>query len=410
MKLAVLILGGEPRITIPIARSLHAHGVPVEVASLSDTEPTPRSRAISNFVRLRTPGQQKDDQTPSFLKFLDDVISKRRYDMLIPATDAALALVCQHDERLRELLHVACPPPHVIERILNKSLTLEFASRAGVHTPPTYRIANVSELERFSNQLRFPLIAKPCHKSREMGFKVRYFPTYKVLHHALTEDDQLGSAILLQELVPGNGVGIEVLMHHGKVVAIFQHRRLKEFPAKGGAAAVAIAEAPEPMLVDQALALLRALEWEGIAMVEFRYHSAQHQSFLMEVNGRYWGTVALPICAGVEFPWYEWQIAHGEKPAAPVSYPVGGGWRWSAGYIRRWHALAISAAGTAFKRPAVLKELLPSMADLRAPDALWDCTDPMPAIVEPLRAIKDLVRSDSKAIWRGLRSSGVSRS
>src|ERR1700757_1667474 len=158
MKLAVLILGGEPRITIPIARSLHAHGVPVEIACLSDTESPPRSRAVSNLVRLRTPGRQNDDQTPSFLTFLDDVISKRRYDMLIPATDAALALVCQHDKRLRELLHVACPPPHVIERVLNKSLTLEFAGRAGVRTPPTYYIANACELDRLSNQLRFPLI------------------------------------------------------------------------------------------------------------------------------------------------------------------------------------------------------------------------------------------------------------
>jgi predicted ATP-grasp superfamily ATP-dependent carboligase len=176
----------------------------------------------------------------------------------------------------------------VVERVLDKLLTLDFARRAGIRAPSTYRVANVSELEVLSHQLRFPLVAKPYHKSRETDFKVRYFPSYESLHQALADDDQLGSRILLQEFAEGDGVGIEMLMHNGEPLAIFQHRRLKEVPASGGAAAVAIAEPPKQTLVDQALALLRALEWEGVAMVEFRYDRTQLQSSLMEVNGRYW--------------------------------------------------------------------------------------------------------------------------
>jgi hypothetical protein len=43
---AVLILGSIPRIVIPIARSLHRHGVPVDFASFPSTPRIP-SRAIS---------------------------------------------------------------------------------------------------------------------------------------------------------------------------------------------------------------------------------------------------------------------------------------------------------------------------------------------------------------------------
>lgn len=194
-----------------------------------------------------------------------------------------------------------------------------------------------------------------------------------------------------------------MLIHEGEPVAIFQHRRLKEVPASGGAAAVAIAEPPELTLVDQALALLRALEWEGVAMFEFRYDRAQRRGFLMEVNGRYWGTVALAIHSGMDFPWYEWQIAHGEKPLVPVNYAVGPRWRWSAGYIRRWHGLARGSIHMALRHPGGLRELVPSFTDLKTSDALWDPADPMPAIVEPLRAVKNLAVSDSKAILRMLR-------
>ena len=416
MKQPVLILGSVPRITIPIARSLHARGVPVEVASFSAVEGPPRSRAVSDFIRLSGPHYGSDDdpvaegnRSSALLQSLTRLISQRRYDMLIPVHDPALAFLSQHDADLRQLLYVACPRPHIVQRVLDKSLTLEIAGKAGIHSPSTCRISNLAELEALSSHLRFPVVAKPYQKSDGVGFKVRYFHTYDSLRRALSADGHLGSKLILQEFAPGEGVGVEVLMHHGGPVAIFQHRRLKEFPAAGGVAAVAVAEPPEPLLVDQALALLRALEWEGIAMVEFRYDRARRQSSLMEVNGRYWGTVALPIQAGVDFPWYEWQIAHGETPSVPANDSTGARWRWSAGYLSRWHDLAKDLVWTTFRRPGIQefgwKELVPSRADLSARDALWHAADPMPAIGELLRIVKDLALSDLKgikgAMWSG---------
>ena len=138
-------------------------------------------------------------------------------------------------------------------------------------------------------------------------------------------------------------------------------------------------------------------------MVEFRYDPAQHKSFFMEVNGRYWGTLALPIHAGIDFPWYEWQIAHRKKPAVPLNYSVGVRWRWSAGYIRRWHGLVRNLASNASHHPEELKDLLPPYGDLRARDALWDSSDPVPAIVEPFRTMKKLAVSDIKQIMRAVR-------
>jgi len=398
MRRPILIVGAEPRITIPIARSLHGHGIPVDVASLSASEPHLRSRAVSNFVRL--PGAAAE--SPRFVEELTRRISQRAYDMLIPATDAALAILSYYSAALRELLHVACPPPNVVERVLNKSLTLEFAQAAGIRMPETYHVSGLSELDALSGQIRFPVVAKPAHKSGETDFKVRYYSNYELLRQAFAEDEQFCSTILLQEFAAGDGVGIEVLMHGGQPVAIFQHSRLKEVPASGGAAAVAVAEPLEPMLVDQALALLRALEWEGVAMVEFRYDRKQRRSALMEVNGRYWGTLALPLQAGVDFPWYEWQIAHGEKPAPPPPYSVGTRWRWTAGYLRRWHGLVKSSAQGALRRPALLKELLPSFADLSARDALWNWFDPMPAVWETFRETRNLAVADVASLLRKL--------
>ncbi len=423
MKRPVLILGSVPRITVPIARSLHAHGVPVEVSSFSTVEAPPWSRAVSDFIRMPSPSREsREVNRPSTVEALTRLISNRGYDMLIPANDTALAFIADHEEALRGSLYLACPPARVVQKVLDKSLTLEAARQAGIRTPSSYRIANAAELEAHSTDLKFPLVAKPLDKSDESTFKVRYYESYESLHQALTAvnreaHDQLRGQLLLQEFAQGEGVGVEVLMHHAEPVAIFQHRRLKEFPASGGVAAVAVAEEPESLLVDQALALLRALEWDGVAMVEFRYDRARRQSSLLEVNGRYWGTLALAIHSGLDFPWYLWQIAHGEKPEVPVRYSVGRRWRWSAGYLSRSHDLAKDSVANLFRRSAGIKEsglkqagraefglteFVPSWADLSAADAVWDSNDPMPAVGELLRTLKDLAASDVKGITRKL--------
>jgi predicted ATP-grasp superfamily ATP-dependent carboligase len=392
MNSPVLILGAEPRISIPIARSLHRRAVPVDVTALSATEPHLWSRSIRSYVRLAG----KD--SPELHQDLARRISHQKYEMLIPATDAALAFIAEHDDSLRQLLYVACPPKHIIDRVLNKSITLEIASEAGVSVPHSVRVLNLNELEAAAQKLQFPVIAKPYHKNCETDFKVKHFQNSEALRKAFPHG--ISGGLLLQEYVPGEGVGIEVLMHAGDALATFQHRRLKEVPASGGAAAIAIAERPEPVLLDQAVRLLRALEWEGVAMVEFRYDRSTHRSALMEVNGRYWGTLALPINAGVDFPWYQWQLAHGQKPSVSPAYPVDLCWRWTAGYLRRWHGLAPRVLKQSLKRPAAVSQLVPNLVDLTSHDSLWNVTDPLPSIAEVLGEFGGLLRSDLRSVTR----------
>ena len=51
----VLVLGEEPRIVVNIARSLHRHGVVVDVGTLSSDAPLLRSRAIRQCLSLPDP-------------------------------------------------------------------------------------------------------------------------------------------------------------------------------------------------------------------------------------------------------------------------------------------------------------------------------------------------------------------
>jgi protein-tyrosine-phosphatase/predicted ATP-grasp superfamily ATP-dependent carboligase len=340
---------------------------------------------------------------------LSPLIRSEEFDMLIPCSDTALTMVAQHYEHLGTLLRVACPPPHIVKRVLDKNLTLEVAKRCGIAIPATYLVSNSAELEALRGTLRFPMIAKPRSKSEASSFKTRYFQSLQELSDEFKVDPHFGARNLLQEYCVGEGVGIATLIHDGEPVAMFQHRRLRELPSSGGVSVLAISETVEPGLKECALTLLRNLEWEGIAMVEFRYDRARQTAVLMEVNGRYWGSLSLAIHAGIDFPFYEWQVVHGEQPSVPADYRVGMRMRWTTGDLLRLYSLFTNAINDGFPRSAKWNELFQFVAEFRfqTGGALWSVRDPVPALAELGRTFKDLAVAEAKKIIKKLLPHGL---
>lgn len=76
-------------------------------------------------------------------------------------------------------------------------------------------------------------------------------------------------------------------------------------------------------LVEYGLRLLTALDWVGVAMVEFKRNSFGGYR-LMEVNPRFWGALPLVIAAGVDYPTLLYRVALGERVKPLVSYARGG--------------------------------------------------------------------------------------
>jgi protein-tyrosine-phosphatase/glycosyltransferase involved in cell wall biosynthesis len=125
--------------------------------------------------------------------------------------------------------------------------------------------------------------------------------------------------ILEQEYVPGHGIGIELLYERGRKVWHFAHERIHELPLTGGASSYRRSIAADPRLLAAAEKLLNELEWHGVAMVEFRVNRTD-DFWLMEINPRLWGSLALSLDAGVNFPLGLLRLARGEYPGAQPAY------------------------------------------------------------------------------------------
>src|SRR5215469_5303154 len=208
--------------------------------------------------------------------------------------------------------------------------------------------------------------------------------------------------MLVQEFCAGTGVGVEILLHRGECIAAFQHRRLKELPYTGGVSVTAVAEHLDEALLESSLTLLRTLQWDGVAMVEYKVDSAG-RAVLMEVNGRYWGTIALPVFAGVDFPLYHWQLLHGRHVEAPKTYAEGIKWRWTVGYLDRLYILCAQACHSSIARRALGESLGNVFVDFgpSVRDATFEFSDPLASLIPFLRAMWYFASHTAARAWRG---------
>jgi protein-tyrosine-phosphatase len=252
--------------------------------------------------------------------------------------------------------------------------------------------------------LTFPAIAKPGAKYSAGSFKTRRLESYEELQAAVENEEGFDANTLLQPYAPGEGVGIETLFHDGAPLVLFQHRRIKEFPAAGGVSVLAVSEELDPELAEHSVRLLRALEWEGPAMVEYRHDRESGAAVLMEVNGRLWGSLPLSISAGVDFPYLCWQLARGGVPRLPKGYRAGVRARWAAGDLQRVGEIFARSRRDASFRSIRWREFQEFLRDFDPPvhDMVWSPRDPLPAFYELAHTSLSMTRRGLRAAARNL--------
>ena len=140
---------------------------------------------------------------------------------------------------------------------------------------------------------------------------------------------------MIQEVVGGKGKGVSALCDHGTVVAWFAHERLRDTCPTGSGSNLRRSIALTPRLQKPAERLLANLKWHGPAMVEFKDDEI-NPPCLMEVNGRFWGSLQLAIDSGVNFPVLWLDLLSGKSIRRPAFYREGTTLRWLWGDLKRF--------------------------------------------------------------------------
>jgi predicted ATP-grasp superfamily ATP-dependent carboligase len=316
----VLVVPADTFIALTAVRSLGRHGVNV-VALTSGEGVAPASRYCTQHWAMPA---NKEDLGPLVL----DLVKREKITHILATSDPAIQRLNAHRQALEEHATLLFPNAEMAGLALHKDRTLELARRVGVPCPESVAIRGEADIPKAA-ALRFPVVLKPRHqdiaapRTGVPAFKVKHCATYEEMVQALAPFRQSGDYPLVQEYCPGHGVGVEILMRGGEPVLMFQHRRIREFPVAGGVSTCCRSEELDPKLRDWSVALLREMQWDGVAMVEYRKDDATGRVALMEVNGRLWGSIPLAVHAGCDFPYELYRTSlPGATPAPQPAYPA----------------------------------------------------------------------------------------
>ena len=245
----------------------------------------------------------------AFVRFMLEYLKNNKIDVLLPICYLATTTISKYQDEFRKYTKLPVAGEDSIRIACNKDKTMEFAEKLGVKIPKIYK--RVEEIKVF------PVVVKGI---RESG-NVRYVNSAEELSVIKTDE------CILQEYVPGEGYGFFSLFNMGEARAIFMHKRIREYPITGGPSTAA-ESVYDNELKDTGLKLLKALNWHGIAMVEFKKDIKDGTFKLMEINPKFWGSLDLAIAAGVDFPYLAVKMA-AEGDVVPVfNYDVGVKYRW----------------------------------------------------------------------------------
>lgn len=390
----VLVTDGDNRAALAVTRSLGRLGHHVIVGEKHTPSLAAASRYCSGRVVYPDPTMSGD----GFIDALVDVVRTERIDVLVPVADiSTLLITCQ-----RERFDAGCAIPFAsaaaIGRAADKVDVVNTALRLGVPVPRTVFVGEPACIP--DHDLGFPLVIKPRRsRTRTAGGWTSSGVSYAADHDELVLDLSLRPRhefpLMLQERIVGPGVGVFACYHKGKAVALFSHRRLRERPPWGGVSVLCESVELCPLARDYATRLLDELGWQGVAMVEFKRDDRDGVPKLMEINGRFWGSLQLAIDAGVDFPALLIQTVHPGRFDPQPSYRIGVKSRWLWGDVDSLLVTLFGGRGAPkLIRGGRLKALRQFLklrdAGLRYENPRWD--DLRPWVVESYRWFR-------RALW-----------
>ena len=310
-------MGDDTRGFLATVRSLGRQGIEVHAAPFDFRAPALSSRYITAIHDV-PPWMGNGD---AWLKAMHELLTTHHFDLVVPCDERNLLPLHLHRDMFEGLAKLAIPNSRAIDVLFDKHETRELAASVGVPIAKGRLARANDDANLVLAEFGTPVVVKPRRSYTIEGLAKRG----RV--HVTSDKTQLASllyeaepdSLLLESCFDGDGLGLSVLAHDGRLLQAFEHHRVHE---RSGSSFYRVSAAPMPDLVQACAAIAAAIAFTGVAMFEFKRNPAGAW-ILLEVNARPWGSLPLPVALGIDFPyrWYYLLVEGKETP--PVPYRVG---------------------------------------------------------------------------------------
>lgn len=360
---ALIIDSGLDRGSLAAARALAHAGWTVGIGSpmrgLAGS-----SRAVTHWHPTPAPGEDSRE----LIGKVSEAIDAEGYEVIFSSDDEGVFVLSEHRDELSAVVPYG---PH--ESVLNafdKLALTRAAEQVGIAVPRTVE-ATPDVLAGW----RGPVVVKPAltfaaQASGRLDTFVLDDPSEAPAR--IAEIRRAGGHPILQEIVSGDLCAMTVLSdRRGRVVASLQQRAELTWPPRVGVSARARTVPIDQSLLARVGDLIRRLRWFGLAQLQF-LADGEGNFRLLDFNGRFYGSLALALAAGVDFPTMWARLALGLPVTASAPPKSGQRYQWFSRDLRA------SLARPGGRR---VRGALESLAlSLSSTHSVWSATDPWPAI------------------------------
>lgn len=332
--------------------------------------------------------------------------------VIFPTRDADVMFLDDFREELERWYRLAIPPRRCLRRATDKGLLVQAALQAGVPVPRTVTVQNAKDLAHVPHEVGFPCVVKPVSSVHwrvggnwdlvggKKGFRINDFQELCSEYQRLTA---IHPQLLVQEWIAGPVDHIAVLGGYvgdnSQPLAFFTAHKIVQAPEDCGTGCI-VESIDIPELLAPTVRLFKALDYTGMAEVEYKRDAVTGEFKLIEINTRHWDQHQLGRASGINLTWVAYAHLIGQA-VSPEPRPI---------QRRKWvaeDAFLLYAAAGLWHRDLRLSQLRHQLSG-RKMYGIFSWQDPLPFISYFAGSVvPTLVKAACGKIWKGMKGNEV---
>ena len=334
----VLAIVGDTQVGLWVVRSLGMHGLTVFSVCMSDRGLAAHSRYSSGAWAI--------ESHPTSVAFIDEVETlARQLDVgaIMTIAEGYHQALIRGRDRFEPEIAVLSPPADAFAKATDKHFMHGLCVELGI---PVAKGTTLDKLmEAGGRELQFPLVMRTSRQNdpatnKLAPWKAAYAEDQAQLERAYRNVEGFANNVIVQEYHPGVEDHVQILMHRGEAFMEGEYIGEHHMPLAGGVTVQRVSCRHEPLISD-AVRLLKAIDWDGVAGVQFHYDPTTDKYIFLEINPRFIGGLPTVIMAGFHAPFLLWQSHFEPDEMVRPAYRrglrtriLGGDANWMFGMLR----------------------------------------------------------------------------